>query len=483
MHIIELFIKVISKLSTVITKLYYYKYFYKLTGIVATRKFPKAKTKHKYAVLIAARNEEAVIGNLIDSIKSQDYPSELVEIFVVAHNCTDNTAKIAKACGAVCYERNNQSECTKGYALKYLVSKIDEDYGIKSFEGYFVFDADNLLKYDYITRMNEAFDAGEKIVTSYRNSKNFGHNWISASYGIHWLRTIRNEHRARSVFHLATRIQGTGFLFANELISDGWNYISLTEDRAFCADAVAKGYKISYNDDAMFFDEQPTDFKIAMRQRIRWAKGHLQAFIETGPQLFLHIFCTGGKANPDKNIPFFKKLVRNIRLRFMSFDMLTVVFPRQLTSVLKKLIIYALRIILVCESGAIFSKYYAPNFIRYILDFFNINPSFESNVIGVFWVIFYAFAWTINSYISGISTAVYIFIVEHKRIKKQKFYKKVWFALTFPMFDIIGKLSMCIALFKKVEWKVIPHNDAISIKDLEQNQNNKEKVYADIKPK
>ena len=72
---------------------------------------------------------------------------------------------------------------------------IDRDYGVDSYEGYFIFDADNLLKGDYITRMNEAFDAGEKIVTSYRNTKNFGDNWISASYALHWMRTQRTEHR------------------------------------------------------------------------------------------------------------------------------------------------------------------------------------------------------------------------------------------------------------------------------------------------
>lgn len=98
--------------------------------------------------------------------------------------------------------------------------------------------------------MNEAFDAGERIVTSCRASKNFGDNWISASYALHWLRTVRMEHRARSVFGLATRIQGTGFLFASELVKNGWHYTSLTEDRAFTADAVAAGYPISYCDAA-----------------------------------------------------------------------------------------------------------------------------------------------------------------------------------------------------------------------------------------
>ena len=196
-----------------------------------------------------------MLGNLIDSIRAQDYPSHLVTIFVAADHCTDRTAQIAREKGAVCYERFDTEHRTKGYALQFLVEQIRRDYGVESFEGYFLFDADNLLKEDYISRMNESFDAGEKIITSYRNTKNFDDNWISASYGIHWLRTIRNEHRARSVFRLATRIQGTGFLFANEIIRDGWNYTSLTEDRALSADAVVQGYRISYNNAAEFFDE------------------------------------------------------------------------------------------------------------------------------------------------------------------------------------------------------------------------------------
>ncbi len=438
-------------------------------GVFFTCKFKAAKKNHKFAILVAARNEEAVIGNLIDSIKKQDYPEELVDIFVVADNCTDSTAATARSLGAVCYEREDTERRTKGFALQYLVECIRRDYGIESYEGYFIFDADNLLKSDYITRMNESFDAGEKIITSYRNTKNFSDNWIAASYGVHWLRTIRNEHRARSVFHLATRIQGTGFLFANELIRDGWNYTGLTEDRAFCADAVAQGYKISYNNNAEFYDEQPISIKIAMRQRIRWAKGHLQALAETGPQLLWHIFYTGGAANREekyKNAPWYKKLINNIRLRFMSFDMLTVVFPRSLASVFKRWIVYILRVVLIFGGTITITENYGPDFLKLILKLFAVNVSADG-ISGALWLLLFTFGWIISGYIEGIITAAYIYIIEHKRIMPIKWYKKIWYCLTFPIFDQIGKISMCIALFTKVEWKPIPHNASVNISDIE----------------
>lgn len=459
-------IKIISKTYSCLSFFYKYKIIYKITGVFATRKFAAAKKQHKYAVLVAARNEEAVIGNLVDSIRRQDYPSELVDIFVVADNCTDSTADKAREYGAVCYERFDPDHRTKGFALQFLVEQIRRDYGIESYEGYFLFDADNLLKEDYISKMNDSFDAGEKIITSYRNTKNFADNWISASYAIHWLRTIRNEHRARSLFRLATRIQGTGFLFANELIRDGWNYTSLTEDRAFCADAVANGYKISYNNEAEFYDEQPVDIKIAMRQRIRWAKGHLQALVETGPQLLSHIFVTHGMANRDGETSKLKRFINNIRLRFMSFDMLTVVFPLSLASVIKKVSVLLLRIVLIVGTGVYFGAGYAPDFMQSILKFFGIAPSGGSNAASMFWITLFTLGWTIESYFSGIITAAYIFIIEHRRIAPIKWYKQVWFCITFPLFDLIGKLATVIALFKKVEWKPIPHNAAVSITEL-----------------
>ena len=476
--ILRSLIDIINGFSDIISDLLLYKVVYKIVGIFATRKFKPAQNNHKYAILVAARNEEAVIGQLIDSIRQQDYPAELVDIYVVADNCNedDKTAEVSRQMGAYCYERHDMEHRTKGFALQYLVECIRRDKGIDAYEGYFIFDADNLLKKDFISRMNDAFDAGEKIITSYRNTKNFDDNWISASYGVHWLRTVRSEHRARSLFRLATRIQGTGFLFAWEVIKDGWNYTSLTEDRAFCADAVANGYKISYNDEAEFYDEQPVDIKTAWVQRIRWAKGHLQAFTETGPQLAKHIFVTNGAANrPEvtghKSLSKGKRLLNNIRLRFMSFDMLSIVYPRVIPLLIKKIVIFGLRVALICMGAMAVKTYFCPKIIEESLRFFGIDPIFRAPLEAILMLSLFTFTWTLFSYVQGIIVAAYIYIIEHRRIMKIKWYKKVWFCLTFPIFDIIGKLAMYIALFRRVEWKPTPHNAGISIDELNNKHN------------
>lgn len=452
---------------------------YRIIGFFFTRKFKPTENKHKYAILIAARNEEAVIGNLLDSIDRQDYPKELLTVFVVADNCTDSTAQVARDRGAVCYERFDDEHRTKGFALQFLFENIKKDYGIEAFEGYFIFDSDNLLNSDYVTRMNESFDAGEKIITSYRNTKNFDENWIASTYAIHWLRSIRYRHRARSVLRLATNIQGTGFLFANELVRNGWHYTSLTEDRAFTADAVAHGYPISYNDAAMFYDEQPTSLKVALRQRIRWSKGHLMAFTETGWMLFKNIFVGNCYRDKTKKEPMsWKRFVEGVRLRWASFDTLAQLFP----SVVVKLFMWLTVAIFMraCYSYghgiggnglALFgTANYVARFINYLFGTVRITcePGIMAALMSVVVVFMWNFIGRISYHIfSMMPTAIYVFIVERKRIIKMPFYKKVIFTLTWPVFDAIGRWTTYFALFMKVEWKPIPHTSTVTISEIE----------------
>ena len=465
-------------IGNIISILVIYKILYFIIGIFFTRKFKKAKKMHKYGICIAARNEEKVIGNLLDSIYKQNYPKDKYQVFVVADNCTDKTAKVAKSKGAIVYERFNNKEKTKGYALKYLFNKIEDDYKTDSFEGYFIFDADNLLKEDYLSKMNDAFDEGCKIITSYRNTKNFDENRISSTYAIHWIRSIRIHHRARSVLRLATNIQGTGFLFSNEIVKNGWKYTSLTEDRALTADAVAQGYQITYQNEAEFYDEQPTNLKVALRQRLRWARGHLEAFIESGPYLFLNIFLGKGyiKTNwgkKDKEKKLSKRIIESIRHRIASYDTLIQLTPLPVINLFRWLIfsviLYSFYTYQYGINGinTFVGKNFLSNLIANITNInVNIGPGFKAVFIGLLLTILFKLIIRIGEYLSNILMAIYIFIIERKRIKKMPFKKKVLFTLTWPTFDIIEIYAKYIAVFKKVEWIPTPHDSKITIDNI-----------------
>lgn len=457
-----------------------YKSFYYALGFLFTRKFKPAKKEHKYAILIAARNEKNVIGNLLESIKKQDYSQDKLTVFVVADNCTDNTAEIARKNNAICYERFDNEHKTKGFALEYLLDKIEEDYGRMSFEGYFIFDADNLLNKNYISKMNDAFDSGERIITSYRNTKNFDENWIASTYALHWLRSIRANHRARSVLRLATNIQGTGFLFTNEIVKNGWHYTSLTEDRALTADAVAQGYRISYQDEAEFFDEQPISLKVALRQRLRWSKGHLLAFVETGPKLLINVFF--GKLflknkwrKDDKQKNIFLRIVESIRHRFASYDTLLQLTPIVVINLIRWILVCVIIYSCYCYGNGYYSPsiFKGTSFLAKTISSFlgsvpvNIKPGFEAMFVALMLSIWFRIFYRIGTYLGNTWIAVYLFIVENKRIKKIKLHKKILYILTWPTFDIIGRWTIYIAMFVKVTWKPIPHVSKVTIDEVD----------------
>lgn len=246
--------------SILFTFCYAHQFFYIFIGIL--RKAPQytAKEQHRFAVVVSARNESSVIGNLISSIRTQKYPQELVDIFVIADNCTDNTAEVARNAGAIVYERFNKELVGKGYALDWLFKIIKTDHADKNYEAFIIFDADNVLDPNYIAEMNKVFDNGYRIITSYRNSKNYDSNWITAGYSLWFLREAKYLNNARMQLGTSCAISGTGFLVSAEVIEEngGWIHHLLTEDIEFTVDSVIKGEKIGYCQNAILYDEQPT---------------------------------------------------------------------------------------------------------------------------------------------------------------------------------------------------------------------------------
>ncbi len=283
----------LTAVNRVLSILFLLSYCYQLVYLPVALFFPPKKKKreippqpHDYAVLICARNEEAVIAGLLDSVGSQTYRSGRITPFVLADNCTDRTAEIARSHGAVVYERTDPDRVGKGYALDVLLRAIGKDCP-GGFDGYFVFDADNLLSPRFVEEMDLTFSEGHDIVTGYRNSKNPTDNWITAGYTLHFLRTCRLLNGARHRLGVSASVNGTGFLFSRRIAESmgGWKYVTLTEDTEFSADMILRGEKIAYCPDAEFFDEQPTSYAQSRRQRLRWAKGYCQVFRRYGGAL------------------------------------------------------------------------------------------------------------------------------------------------------------------------------------------------------
>jgi len=402
------------------TAAYAYQIFYLLVGLWGKQRGGVENAElHRYAAIISARNESAVIGRLIRTLKEQDYPSELLDVIVVADNCTDNTAEVARSAGAIVYERFNKVQVGKGYALDYLFKHIFEEQGEDAYDAFFVFDADNIVDPQFVREMNKMYDTGEySALTSYRNSQNFCANWISAGYALWFLRESRFLNRPRTRLGVNCAVSGTGFLIAADVLREegGWNYHLLTEDIEFSIASAVRGRKIGYCGNAIIYDEQPEHFRQSWDQRLRWSKGFYQVDAKYTGALLRG--CTrGGKAG------------------MSCYDMLMANLPAFVLTAIATAASLTMMILGLATAQDI-------SFIIYSIGMFVVKTSAAMFVLGVYTV-----------------------LTEWRQIHIP-WYKKIGYMFTFPIYMLTYIPIAFAALKKNVEWKPITHSCKVSVKQI-----------------
>lgn len=398
------------------TLLYAYQLLYIAVGYIKRhpKSLPEAKENHRYAIFISARNEEAVIPELIDSLKKQNYPKDKFDIFVLADNCTDHTAEVSRNAGAVVYERQNKQQVGKGYALDYLYKKVTKRYGKNRYDAFIVFDADNIVHPDFLKEINKTFDTGKfDAITTYRNSKNFGTNWLTAAYSIWFMREARYVNYPRMLLGAQCMISGTGFLVSKRIMekNNGWPFHLLTEDIQFSVNCAIDEVSIGYCDGAMVYDEQPSSMKQSWNQRLRWSKGFFQLNSKYTWDLIKGCFKKGR--------------------RIINYDILMTILPCSLVTI----VMFVLTVWIYI--GSVGLPYY-------------VAKVFQSEAIRLL------IGSICNYYFGMLFIGVLVIITEWDRIQATK-WEKVKYLPIFPLF-IASYLPITIqAMFAKVEWKPIQH--------------------------
>lgn len=386
-----------------------YQVFYTVFMLLRNRKkdeHKEAEKNYKYGVVVSARNESRVIGYLLDSINAQNYDKDKIKIYVIADNCTDNTAQVAREHGAVVFERFDKKLVGKGYALDYLFKNIMHT---DDSDAYIVFDADNIVDRNFICEMNKVYNEGYKVITSYRNSKNYDSSWVSAGYSLWFIRESRYLNHARHKLHTSCAISGTGFLIDKSLIleNNGWKYHLLTEDIELTVDYVCNGNKIGFSNKSVLYDEQPLKFGQSWTQRMRWSKGFYQIIPRYGKRLLKGIL----KGN------------------FACFDMFMTVCPT-IFATLYTMFCLAIKILNVVLIGD----------VQILL---SAGKMLVPMIFGSYFLL----------YVMGIVTIV----TEWKNIKCNK-KNVIKYSFTFPLFMLSYIPISVAALFKKVHWAPIEHS-------------------------
>lgn len=418
-------IETVESANCIIGALFFILYFYQLIYIIVPfikkDKPHKEEKTHRFAALISARNEEAVIATLVDSIHHQDYPQELIDIYVIADNCDDNTAKAASDAGAIVFERQDMEKVGKGYALDYALHKISDKHGEDYYDGYFVFDADNILDTNYISAMNRTFSDGHRIITSYRNSTNYGTNWITAGYALWYIRESKFLNHSRMLLNSGCAISGTGFLVSKDVIKriGGWKYFLLTEDIEFSIANAMEGEKIAFCSDAILYDEQPQTFKQSWTQRLRWARGFLQVFAKYGRRLIGSIFKKNGRT---------------------CYDMTMTILPAIFITILIAIANGAAVAVGICHG-----EEWLP-LVKMLAQ------------------------WITGAYVMLFSIGLITMITERKRIHTSR-WKKIKYLFTFPIFLFTYAPISLVAIFKNVQWEPTRHHGpTVSVSKIETNK-------------
>lgn len=258
---------------------------YLLSGLASVKKpadygFHPARTR--FAILIAARNEELVIGPLINSLLTQDYPQELYDIWVIPNNCTDHTAMAARNFGA------KVLECTapvksKGEVLRFAYNRLRG----RQYDAWLVFDADNVADRRFLAEMNNARLAGVKAAQGYRDSKNPYDTAVSGCSSIYYWMMDRFHNGGKAGLGLSALIGGTGFMVTQKLLDKlgGWHTETISEDFEITAQTVLAGERAAYVPKAVTYDEQPLTWEQSIKQRRRWSSGTLQVAQSYMPQV------------------------------------------------------------------------------------------------------------------------------------------------------------------------------------------------------
>ena len=385
------------------------------------KRFKETDKLNKYGFIICAHDEEEVLNNLIDSIKIQDYPKDLIEIFVICDNCVDGTKQIALDNGCHVIERNNLEKIGKCYALDYGIKEIINKYSELNIDSFFVFDADNLLDVNYTKKMNDAYNSNVEVCTSFRNSKNFARNSVSACSGMMFLRECQIIHKGRSLVGAGTYISGTGFMVSNKILTDlnGWPFETLIEDIEFSIYCANNGIKIGYCPDAVFYDEQPVRLKDYFIQRLRWCRGNHQCWIKYTGSLIKNMF-------KKKSFTCSGMLIHITP--FPAFLFLWILLYVGLLGV--NALVYDLTFMEFLKSGLI-----------HALSHF---------LFGIAMSLFHGF----------------VLIVRSRKQIKCNGLKLFIYWLLFPIYMVILLLASVLSLFIRVSWKRTPHDCNISIEEV-----------------
>lgn len=407
-----MFFKIVYYIMFFITFLY--GSYFVITGFIGLIKKRNINDKitnknNNFAILIAARNEENTIGNLLESLALLDYPKDKYKVYVIPNNCNDNTKDVAIKHGANIIDCNIDVK-TKADVLRLAFKELRNE----NIDAYVIFDADNVVNKNFLLYMNNSLNNGYKVAQGFRDAKNPYDNWLSGSYMIFYLFQNVFFNHSRRTLNSSASINGTGFMIKKDLIdSKGFNTKTLTEDVEFTGICAYNKEKIDFVENAITYDEFPVSFNASWRQRKRWTAGTLEC-------MKLYSF------------KLFKDFIKNKNISSLDISLVYLAPIIQVIGFLNTLLLLLFKYLGI-ELSDIFSYFYASGIICFLI-----------------------------TYIIGIILEV--FIIKYKNKPLKKLYSGI---ILFSLFIFTWiPINISCIIKKHTKWEEIKHERNVKISEI-----------------
>jgi 1,2-diacylglycerol 3-beta-glucosyltransferase len=233
---------------------------------------PAAGPATRLAVLIPAHDEEHDIANVIASLNLQTYPRDCFVVVVVADNCHDRTAEIARAAGAVVYERRDAQRPGKGHALVWGFERVREDH--PDIQAITMLDADCEASSNYLDVMSRHIADGAAGAQARITIGNPDDAWSAALQAASFALISDVQARGRERLGLSSRPHGTGTTLTLDLLDRvPWDAFSPVEDAEYAARLIAAGERFDHAGEAVVTTPAATTLRETGDQQHRWESG------------------------------------------------------------------------------------------------------------------------------------------------------------------------------------------------------------------
>lgn len=233
----------------------------------------QGRPRTRFCVLIPARNEEAHVGQAVSSVLATRYPSALRRLIVVADNCTDRTAEVARESGAEVWVRTNEVRRGKGEALVWALDRV---LASNDWDAVVLIDADCTMDREFLGRMDQRVAAGAVVVQGEVRPSNAGDSVVSRLAEVSGAAQYALRPRGRARLGAAVRLHGKGMVFHRQVLAaHPWDAASLTEDFEYWLTLVRSGIRPVHEAGAIVNELVPVDVGAARIQRTRWETGRL----------------------------------------------------------------------------------------------------------------------------------------------------------------------------------------------------------------